>query len=360
MQIPFLKIAHRQCISLAVASLFFSAFSLPLIAQNAMPAPNWDRELALQEARQFSNDQQLESWFEGLRNDQAGEVLESVLIYALSEDLSAPVKERQLHRLTLGLADFPSSSIPADLINFLGNYKPETLVAHEENNYSAVPLFNIPAAAQGLKHGHERAQGQLQSAGLLKTDSDKWIQTYVTASAAMQRGYLDPLQYASPPQLERLANAAINSLEKEPDLSTVIGTLALHSKDIAILEEVLCHQTGSYLAPLLRDVSLRLPESDRVQLLHTAIESAPAENAALALALLAPNLQNSSDITETLFSLLEDTELGSSAALALARHPDPQVNSRLQSLADKQGPSSRRAHMALDLSDQPGSSGSEQ
>ena len=360
MRISIFKKASQQLISLGLAGLLLSVFPLSLWAHEPLQTPNWDRDLALLEARQFSNDQQLETWFNQLRHDKAGEVLEDVRAFALSTDLSSPVKELQLLRFTQGLADFPTSSVSPDLVNFLGSYKPQTLVAHEENNFSAVPLFNIPAAARGLKNNQERLAGQLRSAQLLETDSESWVQSYVSASQAMQRGFVDELQFASLDQLEQLGQSAINSLEKAPNLSRVIGAIALYSKDIAILEEVVCHQTGAHLAPLLREVSIRLPESERIQLLHTAVASAPAANAALTVALLTPDLHNSTKVTATLFSLLDDGELGSSAALALGRHPDPEVSSRLHVLARQKGQSSRRAHMALEQGNSTKSRGAEQ
>jgi hypothetical protein len=84
--------------------------------------------------------------------------------------------------------------------------------------------------------------------------------------------------------------------------------------------------------------------------LLSAIESAPAENAAVAIAVLAPGLHEFPEITDALFELLEDDALGSGAALALARHPDPAITRRLEQSGAGKSPGAQRARMALEVS----------
>jgi len=100
---------------------------------------------------------------------------------------------------------------------------------------------------------------------------------------------------------------------------------------------------------ILRDTPGHLSARDQALLLLSAIESAPAENAAVAIALLAPGLHGCPEKTAALFGLLADHSLGSAAALALARHPDPAVTRRLEQSGAGEGPAAQRARMALDL-----------
>ena len=77
---------------------------------------------------------------------------------------------------------------------------------------------------------------------------------------------------------------------------------------------------------------------------------APAPNAALSIAQLAPGLLHQPAALELIIALLGDRELGASAALALSHSTDPNLHERLYEVAGKdQGLASERAALALSL-----------
>jgi hypothetical protein len=336
-----------------IAGLLLSAMlcsSLPASAENRLPAPNWDRELAIQTAAMGQDEQQLNSWFGMLRSGRSAELLRAIREYCVSPQVSAPVRERQLFLLTQGLSDFPADMIPSDLLDVLEAYPPETLVPHAEDASIAVPLFNVPAAATGVRHGIERQSGQLRSAQLLSSGPRAWIQGYLAASAPARAGFREGLEGASGQQMEALKQSTLQDLDDQPELFAVAAAAALATADRAAIEHLALHGRNAYLAPMLRSATSRLSQDQQAGILLAAIESAPAENAALAIAVLAPGLNALPAVTDSLFDLLEDPALGSAAALALSRHPEPEVRQRLSRIAEGGDAVAKRVRMVSELS----------
>jgi len=322
--------------------------SLPAAADNRLPVPNWDRELAMETAAMGFDGQQLNTWFGMLRSGRRTELLHAIEAFGASHQVSAPAREKQLFLFTQGLADFPEPAIPSELLKFLARYSPQTLVPHTEDVSLAVPLFNVPAAALGVMHGIERQHGELWSVRQLALAPETWIQGYLAASTQSRAGFLEGLEGASDHQLERLEQASLKAFRKHPELFVVAATTALRSADLQTLERLVIESRSPYLAPVLRSAAGTLADSELARLLLAAIESAPAENAALAIGLLAPSLRAIPEVTQSLFDLLDDAQLGSAAALALAAHPDPGVRQMLGRLAGEEGTAALRARLALD------------
>lgn len=332
------------------ALLAMLCMALQARAEDRLPPPNWDRELALKTAGMTQNGPELNEWFGMLRRGGGAELLAVIKKYSSDRVLAAPVREKQLFRFTQGLADFAAALIPADLLDFLAAYSPQTLVPHPEDASIAVPLFNIPAAAQGIINGVDRQRGEVRSARLLETNPGAWIPGYLAASTPARAGFIEALDEASVQQMENLKQSALQSLRERPELFAVAGTAALVSADQEALVYLVTHFQGAAMAPLLRSAAGQLSVSEQAILLLAAVESAPAENAALAIALLAPGLYTMPKVTDRMFDLLKDPALGSAAALTLARHPDPEVRLRLNGLSEGHEAVAVRARLALDLS----------
>jgi hypothetical protein len=199
-------------------------------------------------------------------------------------------------------------------------------------------------------HGIDRQRGEVRSAQLLETNPDAWIPGYLAASIPARAGFVAALDGASVQQMEILKQSALQELREQPELFAVAATAALVTADQAALDYLVTHVRGAELAPMLRSAAGQLSEDEQVILLLTAVESAPVENAALAIALLAPGLHAAPEVTDRMFDLLENPALGSAAALTLARHPDPEVRQRLGGLTEGNGAAAKRARLALDLS----------
>jgi len=324
--------------------------SLPAAAADRIEAPNWDRDLALQTAVLNIDEAQLDGWFTMLRTGEGARLLGALKAFGDASILAAPARDRQLFLFTTGLAGFPAASVPSKLVEFLEACAPLTLVPHDENVSRGVPLFNIPAAAQGVEHGMQRQIGKLRSAELLRSAPEAWIAAYLSATAPARAGFLDALDNATPRQTSLLGMAALQALGEWPELFRPAARSALATADQAAIEKLIMVGANESLSSLLRSASARLPGEIQAQILLTAIQYAPAENAALAIGILAPGLDVVPEVTESLFDLLEDHALGSAAALALSRHLDPAVRERLRTLAADGSMVAGRARLALELS----------
>jgi hypothetical protein len=136
------------------------------------------------------------------------------------------------------------------------------------------------------------------------------------------------------------------SIESAPSQNAALA-IALLSPGLQAVPQVI-----STLFDLLgdpRSAAGKLSSGDRAELLLLSIESAPSQNAALAIALLSPGLQAVPQVISTLFDLLGDPELGSAAALTLARIDEPLVEAQLVQLAGSEGLAATRARMAISL-----------
>jgi len=311
--------------------------------------PNWDRELALQTARFGTDEQQLRDWFALLRNGEAAPLYRSLQNFSTAGVIASPAREKQLFLFTQALSDFPPESIPEEVLGFLERYPSQTLVPHEENAASGVPLFNIAAAAKGVRHSGLREMGRRRAEALNARQPDEWLSAYLAGEVSTRRGFLDHLDEAPRSELESLGATAIAELPGRPDLTAVAGATALRLNDVPALALVVIQGRGAELGEVLRGAARRLPEDERGALLLSIIDHAPAAQASLAIALLAPGLTTNQTITQTLFTLLDRPDLGSAAALALARHPAPEVMTELRRLAGEDGEGARRARMALGL-----------
>ncbi len=311
------------------------AVSLSVHAQgeNGLSRPNWDRTLALQTAAAGVETgtvyQQRNEWFRQLREGEHAALLQSVQAFAASSVLSSPVREQQLFLFTIALADFPAQQVPAQLLEFLARYSPQTLVAHEENDHSAVALFNIPAAAQGVQYALARQQGEARSVALLAAPAERWIRDFLAASPAARAGFLDALDFAPATRLGGLDQVLQAALGDQPALAVVAARTALAVADVASMRAVLEISSGPEATSMLRKAAQSVPRDGRAELLLASIESAPPQNAALAIALLSPGLQDVPQVVSSLFDLLEDPELGSAAALALARFDSTDIRQQL-------------------------------
>ncbi len=325
--------------------------SLPALAQgkNGLARPNWDRVLALQSATLGDYDLQRQEWLKQLRDGDYVSVLQSITQFSAANEPSSPAREQQLFLFTIALADFPPEQVPAGLLAFLANYFPQTLVAHEESSNNAVALFNIPAAARGVQSEFARQRAESRAATMLTGSKEVWISDYLDASPAARAGFLAALDLASSAQLLELDRNARSLIGGEPDLTAVAGRTAVATANVQSIRHVLESGSGSHVTSMLRSAAGKLSSDDRAELLLAAIDSAPPQNAALAIALLSPGLQNVPQVASTLLDLLEDPQLGSAAALALARFDEAGIRSQLLLLSGSEGPAAARARVAVNL-----------
>jgi hypothetical protein len=351
----------KTSVSLFLCALTPALFA-PALAQdkNGLARPNWDRVLALQSAALGDHDLHRQEWLRQLRSGDYEAVLQSIKQFSAANEPSAPAREQQLFLFATALADFPAEQVPAPLLEFLASYSPQTLVAHEESVNHAVALFNIPAAARGVRTEFTRQRAESHAAAMLTGPAEIWIGDYLDASPDARAGFLAALDLAPDAQLRELGRTARGLLADEPDLTGVAGHSALAMSDVQSMRHVLELGGGSDVTSMLRSAAGALSNDDRAELLLASIESAPPQNAALAIALLSPGLQAVPQITGALFDLLDDPQIGSAAALALARFDESGIRSQLLQLSGSTGPAATRARMAVNLMESEAMQGTQQ
>ena len=168
---------------------------------------------------------------------------------------------------------------------------------------------------------------------LLRSGDEVWIDAWLAAGPARQRGFMDALEGAGADELRGLADQALERLSGEPALTAVAARAGILLSDPAIVQQAVAAGSGPGLAPALRAAARAFDEIERADLMLHAIRHAPAVNASLAIAELAPGVLHHPEVTELLFTRLGDRELGPAAALALSKSKNPAVKERLEELA---------------------------
>ena len=265
-------------------------------------------------------------------------------------DWPLPAREAALYQFTRSLADLPRDAVAVEVMEHLRNYQAQTLVPHEDHRGAQVPLFNIRGAAAGVENVWQRAEFAIEAAALLESNPNVMVSNFATSSNRNQQAaYLQTLQSAGVENLFIVQRIATDRLADSPSLTPVVAEAAAITGDRLTIEQLLLNGRGSGLSSALTRLESKLTTPDLSELLTFAIEQAPAENAALAMAAWWPRLKHDAISRDLLLATLADPELGASAALALAREPDIQTIKALQDAAAGESDAARRAQMALDL-----------
>lgn len=324
--------------------LLLSALPAPASGPG-VPTPNWDRGLALSAASHPASNTELESLFGLTRAGQDEALLAAVTELARRDDWPVPALESVLHGFATGLADLPPGSAGPGVMAFLLDYTPRTLVAHDENPYAAVPLFNIRAAAAGTAAAWQRSVDAERATALIEQDTAAFLAAWDGAAPKAGPAYLQALDQASQQAIRNLAEQASGELPLRAELLLHAG---LRLGDDALFRKAASQPGVRGLAPALRAASLVFDDRQRLNMMKSFAVTAPASQASLALALWAPRKAGQADWNDWLFECAEDPRLGASAMLALTRIDDPAVRQRLDELAVAgKGLASRRAAQAI-------------
>ena len=333
----------------------FLLFCLPswqsLHAQAAMPKPNWDRALAVESASSVDAGPLLKNLYQLARTGKNRQLLDSLSALEQNRNWSVPAREYVIWTFTIGLSDMEVNTVNREVLEYLSAYEPRTLVSHDDRSDAGVALFNISAAAAGVQNLWRRQVAANRAEFLLQSDSGQWIEAYLGAAKVERRGFIDALDFASGKQLSALANSALERLSVDPALTVIAGKSALILADPELLGQTVVLGRGPDLHRILKAASLELNANDSRELLYHVIRLGPEKNAGLAIAQLAPGLLGDPDVREKMFIMLENLELGTSAALVLGSSSNPDVRSRLENVAGgKEGRASQRASIAINSS----------
>jgi len=331
-----------------LALLFCLSPWLSVQAQFVMPEPNWDRGMALRIVQQTETQATLKPLFQMARKGKNKELLEALSALQQDPDISAPARDYLLFSFTLGLGDLDANAVSSNVLHFLSNYEVGTLVAHDEHPRMGIPLFNIQAAAAGVRNAWDRQLASTRAQNLMPGPADQWILSYLSASRVERRGFVDALYFASADQLQRLGHTALAQLEGRPELTVIAAQAGLESGDFELLQQSIMRGSGPDLPGILKAASQQLSTEENIRLLDHSLRLGFDTSAALAIAQLAPAHLNEPAVREMLFSTLANRNLGAAAALVLGASPDPGIQDRLNEIAaQKDGLAQQRASLAI-------------
>jgi hypothetical protein len=338
-----------QAVAACLALLITPVAGAEVIPQQ----PNWTAEAAGRAVGRVDTLEELKPLFKLARDGRDQELLGKLQSLAADETWPLPAREKVLHDFALGLADLRVNAVGPDILSFLDNYRPATLIPHDEQARFGVPMYTISAAAAGISNAWERQAATSEAAEFFNEPGDAWVPAFLAAGGAPQQGYADALTSVSPEALRRIATTALSYLPHEPALTAIAVRAALLLPDAQLLQDAIRSGSGPALGQALRSAEAALDESERAAVLRDAVRYAPAVNASLVLAELGPSLLHQPATADLLFALLGDPELGASAALILSRDRDPGMQERLAALrARDDGLASRRARLASELAEQ--------
>jgi hypothetical protein len=324
---------------------------VPVLNLNARPVlqePNWDRSTALQTISRTETKAALKPLYQLARSGNNEELLGKLTAIGQDSGMPVPAREFLLFRFTLGLSDLDVNAVSPEVLDFLSAYEVRTLVAHDDHPGMAVPLFNVPAAAAGVRNRWNRQLAAARAEELFGKSSDQWISSYLAAGPAERRGFVDALDFATDEQLRRLGWASLPRLEKRPELTLVTARAGMDSGDLELLRQSISRGDGPDLPRILEAASRKLSAKEGRELLDHSLRLGSDTKAALAIAQLAPARLADSAVREMLFSTLEDRDLGAAAALVLGASADPEIQARLNEIASKKdGLASQRAALAV-------------
>ena len=263
--------------------------------------------------------------------------------------LSAPARESLVLGFVHSLRVEAPGSVDQVLIDYLLDYPESVMVEHHDHPEHLEPLYGIRSAMAGVTHHWTRHQAALEGGTLLREKPERLASAFMAASdPARRRGLIDAVDTASARQLSAVIASAMEQLDHAADLAHLAGHAAVAARDAASVAQLVTVATGPAINETLRLAAARFDASQQAQVLSAALSSGRAENAALAIAHLAPG--SLLDIRPALVTQLADPELGSAAALALARHPSAELRGTLSTIAEREvGLASHRARLALNL-----------
>jgi len=322
-------------------------------AQNRSPE-TWEREEAWRASASVDIQQQRSLLHALLKAGDSEATLDQIHEIEQQGDWPAPARERVLFEFASGLRQEPAHSVSTEIIKYLGSYESTVWVPHEDHPRGSVPLFNIKGATAGVVNHWTRQEAAFEGAGHLAAGGEILARAYQReASSIRRRGLSDALGTATPEQLKAVSELALKLMKQDPGMEYLAGRAALLNKDFNTLEQLVRNGHGTQMASLFRQCSQIFDAEQTSRLLLASFQNDSSETAALAIAQLSPLLTGHQPTQDLLLKKLGDPELGSSAALALAKNPGPALVRKLEALAASGESSlgSSRARLALRIHD---------
>ncbi len=261
-----------------------------------------------------------------------------------------PVRESALLAFVGALGDLRREQVPAELMARLSAWQARTLVPHEEMATLGAALFPIAARAQGLENRWRRDEARTFGAELLNQGADVFlVQWSNQTDAAARAGLLDAVDQTTRDQLRSLFNFAHREAKSSQDFRVPAGRAALALRDVEAISTMIAIGTGAETRLLLEAAAQQLDVVEMTRVLAELRRKSAKPQLALAIGVWSRALAGQPKAETLLLGLLDDAELGSSAALALALRPSSGTLAKLHARAATPDDSlgARRARLAL-------------
>lgn len=336
--------------SLLSCLLLVCSFAPFAIAARQLEPESWDRVEAMAAVRSVNTGMAVYELGDDAALADGAATVARLIDLETRNDWPLPAREAAIYRFTRSLADLPRDAVATVVMQHLQNYQSRTLVPHEDHPDTLIPLFNIRGAATGVEHGWQRIEFADEAATLIKANPVALVSAFTqSAKHNLRSGYLDALRAAEMSDVLAVQDIALRSLADTPSLTGMIAVTAGITADKFAIQQLLIDGRGAGLPAALKQLDDHLHLAEKASLLEFAVQQAPAQNAALAIAAWWPRLKHNPATRDLLIDTLADPKLGSSAALALAQAPDIQTISDLQRTANGDSRAAKRAQMALDI-----------
>jgi hypothetical protein len=290
----------------------------------------------------------LKPLFELAREGKDQKLLQRLMEIEKNSDWPVPAREQVLQAFAAGLGDLQPWTVGPNVIEYLVNYPPQTLVPHDDHDHFGVPLYSIRSAASGSANQWRREVAGTRAKSLFDQDGRSWLDAYLTATPVQRRGFEDALGSAEREHLLELGRLSLQAVSQDPSLAVVAAQSGLLLTDPVLFQKAIVTGRVPGLAEALRTASKTFSDAENLAVLEYSIKRAPLGNAALAIAVLAPARLDQQEMADLMFRTLDRRKLGSAAALVLSRSTDPEIHDRLSRAADRNGTlASKRAALAI-------------
>jgi hypothetical protein len=321
-------------------------------SQALRDAETWEREQAWRAAESVNTRPHLDRLNLLLKAGDDQSSLELIREIEAKTEWPAPARERLIFEFVTELRMETPRIIGAELIGHLTNYQSRVMVPHDDHPYSTVPMFNIRAAANGVVNHWSRQEAAFEGARLIASSAGDLIRAYQRETDfPRKRGLLDALDTATPVQLTAIKQTALPKISQQPELIEVALRAAINANDIDAIYELAERGDGPDMHRVFRDSTKMLDLQQNQNLLEAALRNESHQTASLAISQLSASLEGNPATEQLLIQLLDDSNLGSSAALALATSPSDQALQSLRLLADSDSDElfATRARLALQI-----------
>ena len=198
------------------------------------------------------------------------------------------------------------------------------------------------------------ASRRFSSAGAhaLKQSATDWITLWEkNTDSVASDGLLDAVHQAASIQQRELVRQTMAKRSDAPSLMRAAVAAALALRDLSLMDKLLQVTTDAEARWLLDAIANQGSRDERYLVLATSCQRPATNQAALAIAILTPQLTRHAATERLLLQLMDDPALGSSAALALMRDPSIAARQQVEAFAASVDPSLRaqRARLAIQM-----------